>query len=90
MGIVITTSTDGLSFSIDLGGLSSDRKKARIKVGDIRSVTQSTDNATVEIVFSNGEIQGFPYTIVDEIDGDTNITTQDILFDKMEAIIFVT
>jgi hypothetical protein len=86
MGIVITSHTD--SFTIDLGGLSAERKKARIHFTDIRSLVADTDNATVEIVFSSGEIYSFPFVVVDEIDGDTNISTQDILYDKMEAIIF--
>ena len=86
MGLKLTSHTDSLT--VDLGGLSADRKKARIKFSDIRSITQSTDNATVEIIFSNGEIQGFPYMYVDEVDGDTAINSQDILFDKIEAILF--
>jgi hypothetical protein len=47
-----------------------------------------TGDSSVEIVFTNGEIQKFPYTVVDEIDGDTNITTQEILYSKMVAIKF--
>ena len=86
MGLVITSHTN--SITIDLGGLSTDRKKARIKKSEIRSIVSDTDNMTVEIVFTNGEIQSFPFVVVDEIDGDTSITTQDILYDKMEAIIF--
>jgi hypothetical protein len=87
MGIVVTSHTGG-SFTIDLNGLSADRTKARIKTEDIRSVVADTDGATVEIVFTNGEIQAFPYQAVDEIDGDTNISTQAILYDAMEFIIF--
>jgi hypothetical protein len=86
MGIVVTSHVG--SFTIDLGGLSADRKKARIKTEDIRSVVADADNACVEIIFTSGEIQVFSYAVVDEIDGDTSITSQDILYDKMEAIIF--
>ncbi len=76
------------SFTVELNGLSADRKKARIKLSSIRSLVADADDICVEIVFNNGEIQMFPYTAVDEIDGDTNITSQDILYDKMEAKIF--
>jgi len=86
MGIKITSHVD--SMTVDLGGLSADRKKARIKNSDIRSLVADTDNATVELVFSSGEIYSFPFIVVDEIDGDTAITSQDILYNKMEAIIF--
>ena len=86
MGIVITTYTDSLS--IDLGGLSSERKFARIKYNYIRSITKSTDDKTVSIIFTNGEIYGFSYELVDEVDGDTNITSQDILYNKIEPKLF--
>jgi hypothetical protein len=88
MGIVITSDLAKNCFEIDLGGLSSDRKKATICINDIRSVVADTDNATVEIVFTNGEIQSFPYIVVDEIDGDTDISSQEILYDKMKTIKF--
>ena len=86
MGLVITTHTDSLS--IDLGGLSSERKFARIKYNYIRSITKSTDDKTVSIIFTNGEIYGFSYELVDEVDGDTNITSQDILYNKIESKLF--
>ena len=86
MGMVINFHVD--SFTVDLNGLSADRKRARIKFVDIRSLTELTDNVTVEIVFTNGEIQGFPYSAVTSIDGDTNISSQDILYNKMEAKLF--
>ncbi len=86
MGLTITFYAD--SFLVDMGGLSADRKKARIKFSEIRSLVADTDDATVEIIFTNGEIKGFPYTEVDEIDGDTDISSQDILFDKMETKLF--
>lgn len=86
MGLVITTYTDSLS--IDLGGLSSERKFARIKYNYIRSITKSTDDKTVSIIFTNGEIYGFSYELVDEVDGDTNITSQDILYNKIEPKLF--
>ena len=85
-GAVITFHAD--SFTIELNDLSNERKKARIKLLDIRSLVAGKDDATVEIVFSNGEIQAFPYQAVDDIDGDTNITSQAILYDKLEAKIF--
>jgi hypothetical protein len=88
MGIVITSDAVKKCFEINLGGVSADRKKATICLNDIRSVVADTDDATVEIVFTNGEIQKFPYTLVDEIDGDTNITTQEILYTKMKDIKF--
>ena len=86
MGLVITTHTD--SMSIDLGGLSADRKFARIKYSDIRSLVKSTDDVSVEIVFSNGEIKSFPYTAIDTVDGVAP-TSQDNLFSTMEAKLFI-
>jgi hypothetical protein len=86
MGAIITSHVG--SFTIDLNGVSADRKKARIKTVDVRSVVADTDNISVEIVFTSGEIQRFPYQAIESIDGDTNISTQDILYDKMETIIF--
>ena len=86
MGMTITTHTD--SFTIDMGGLSKDRKKARVKYNDIRSIVTDTDNETVEVVFSSGEIYYFNFNVIDSIDGDTNISSQDILYDKIEAILF--
>jgi hypothetical protein len=88
MGIVVTSNLAKNCFEIDLGGVSADRKKATICISDIRSVVADTDNATVEIIFTNGEIQKFPYTIVDEIDGDTNISSQEILYQAMKTIKF--
>jgi hypothetical protein len=86
MGAIITSHVG--SFTIDLNGISADRIKARIKTEDIRSVVADTDGATVEIIFSSGEIQAFPYQAIESIDGDTSITSQAILYDKMEVIIF--
>jgi hypothetical protein len=86
MGAIITSHTG--SFTIDLNGVSVDRSKARIKNEDIRSVVADTDGVTVEIIFTSGEIQAFPYQAIESIDGDTDISTQAILYDKMEAIIF--
>lgn len=86
VGIKIVTGVNSLS--IDLGDVSTERKYARIKYSDIRSLTKSIDNTTVSVIFSSGEIYGFPYTIVDEVDGDTVITSQDILFDKLESKLF--
>lgn len=85
MGLTITTHTD--SMTVDLGGLSTDRKKARIKFSDIRSLVADTDNATVEIVFSSGEIYSFPFQAVDSVDGVTP-TDQDHLFSLMETKLF--
>jgi hypothetical protein len=85
MGLKITTHTD--SMTVDLGGLSNDRKKARIKYSDIRSLVQSTDDVTVEIVFSSGEIYGFPFSVVDEVDGVAP-TSQDDLYIKIETKLF--
>lgn len=87
MGIVITNHTD--SFTVDLGGLSADRKKARIKKSNIRSLVADTDDATVELIFTSGEIYSFPYTSVDEVNGNTDITSQDKLYNAMEPIIFI-
>lgn len=86
MGIVVTKHID--SITVDLGGLSSDRKKARIRLNDIRSITQSTDDETVEVIFSSGEINGFRYMVVESVDGDTDITTQEKLYNAMSLIIF--
>ena len=86
MGIVITSHTN--SFTIDLGGLSADRKKARISYADIRSLAADTDDATVEVIFSSGEIYKFPFQAITSIDGDTDFDTQDKLYNKLEAIIF--
>jgi hypothetical protein len=88
MGIVITSDAVNNCFEIDLGGLSADRLKATVCLRDIRSVVADTDGATVEIVFTNGEIQKFPYNVVDEIDGDTNISSQEILYQKIKSIKF--
>lgn len=88
MGIVITSDLPKGYFEIDLGGVSADRKKAAICIKDIRSIVADTDNVSVEVVFTNGEIQVFPYTVVDEIDGDTDISTQEILYTKMKTIKF--
>lgn len=86
MGIVITKHTD--SFTVDLGGLSADRKKARIRIATVRSIVADLDGVTVEVVFSNGEINSFPFVAVDSIDGDTDITSQDKLYDAMNLLIF--
>ncbi len=86
MGIVITKHTD--SFTVDLGGLSADRKKARIRITTVRSIVADLDGVTVEVVFSNGEINSFPFVAVDSIDGDTDITSQDKLYDAMNLLIF--
>lgn len=87
MGATITFHTN--SFTIDLGGINPDRSMARIKLDAIRSITKCTDGDSVEVVFRDGEIQGFPHQVIDDIDGDTNISSQDILYSKLEAKIFV-
>ena len=86
MGLVIIGYTD--SFEVDLGGVSQDRKKARIRKSNIRSITESIDGYSVELVFGNGEIQSFPYIYVDSVDGDTDITTQDKLYNAVILLIF--
>ena len=86
MGLKITNNID--SISVDLNGLSTERKFARIKFSDIRSLTKNIDDVTVSIVFSSGEIYGFPFDQVEEIDGVKPIS-QDDLFNKMETKIFI-
>jgi len=86
MGLTITTHTDSLT--VDLGGLSADRKYARIKYSDIRSLVADTDNATVELVFSSGEIYSFPFQAIDSVDGVVPVS-QDNLFQMIEAKLFV-
>ena len=85
MGLIIITHTDSLT--VDLNGFSKDRKKARIKYSDIRSLVADTDDMTVELVFSSGEIYSFPYVAVASVDGVTP-TSQDNLFELMEVKIF--
>jgi hypothetical protein len=85
MGLVITTHTDSLT--VNLNGLSKDRKKARIKYSDIRSLVTDTDDMTVELVFSSGEIYSFPYVAVANIDG-VQPTSQEHLFELMEIKLF--
>lgn len=83
--LTITNHTN--SFTVDLGGLSADRKYARIKYSDIRSLVADTDDATVEIVFSSGEIYSFPFQVVASVDG-VQPTSQDHLFQLMESKLF--
>jgi hypothetical protein len=86
MGAIITSQVG--SFTIDLNGISADRNKARIKTEDIRSVVSDSDNVSVEVVFTSGEIQRFPFQAIESIDGDTDISSQAILYDKIESIVF--
>lgn len=82
--IKITTHTD--SMTVDFNGMSQDRKKARIKYDAIRSIVADTDDASVEIVFTSGEIYKFPYTA---IEWDTvACTDQDDLYGKVESKVF--
>lgn len=86
MKAVITTHTE--SFTIELNDLATDpsqRKKARIDFKDIRSLAKRNDDKTIEIIFTNGEIKGMSYENIDEIDGDTDITSQSILYNKLET-----
>jgi len=85
MGVIITTHAD--SFSIDLNGVSNDRKKARIKYSDIRSLVADKDEKCVELVFSSNEIYYLDYNSIDELDG-TAPTDQDDLYSRLEAKIF--
>lgn len=85
MGLIITTHTDSLT--VNLNGLSKDRKKARIKFSDIRSLVADTDDSTVELVFSSGEIYSFPFEAVESVDG-VQPTSQENLFDLMESKLF--
>jgi hypothetical protein len=85
MGLKITTYAD--SMFIDLNGISADRTKAHIKFHDIRSIAACTDLLTVEVIFSNGEIKGFPYTAIEEFNGVAP-TSQDDLYNKIDAAIF--
>ena len=86
MGLVITDLTN--RFEVELNGLSADRKRARIRKASIRSVVEASDNSTVEIVFDNGEIQRFPYQVVDSVAGDTDMTSQDKLYLAVDTLIF--
>lgn len=86
MGIIITSTAD--SFKIDLNGESLDSDFVRIRYSSIRSLKRSTDNETVTFVFDGGEHHLTNFNDVDSIDGDTAITTQVILYDKLEAKIF--
>ena len=84
MGIVIVSYTT--AFDVDLGGLSADRKEARIRKNDVRSVVMDTDDITVELVFSSGEIYKFPYSSVDSVDG-TAPTDQAHLYSLMNTVL---
>lgn len=86
MGVIITSTTD--SFKIYLNGNSTDRKFTRTKYESIRSLVKDTDDECVEFVFNDSAIQYLNYTDVDSIDGDNDISSQDILYDKLEAKIF--
>lgn len=83
---VITFFND--SFKIELNDLTKDRKLAKIKFNSIRSLTLPNNDNEVQIVFSNGELHTLSYQQIDSIDGDTNISSQEILFDKFDAKLF--
>jgi len=87
--IIITKST---SFTIDLQplidlGIPFDRKFARIKYEDVRSLNKENDTAQIEIVFTNGEIKCMDFNHIETIDGNP-VASQDAFYDAMEAVIF--
>ena len=82
--IVITNYTNAIN--VALNGASADRKEARIRKIDIRSVVMDTDNVTVELIFTSGEIYKFPYTYATSIDGVTP-TSQQHAYDIMNGLL---
>jgi hypothetical protein len=86
----IITSTNW--FSIDLQplidlGIHFDRKFAKIKYDDIRSLNKDNNTTEIEIVFTNGEIQRMDFNNV-KVDGVEPVD-QDDFYNKMEVKIFV-
>ena len=88
MGAIITSDSASNSIRIDLDGLSTERKSSRIKLDHIRSIVPLEDDETIEVIFTNGEIYTVNYLAVESIDGDTNISSQQILNDKFDLIVF--
>jgi hypothetical protein len=86
MGMIITSTATRIE--IDFQGTNNDIKWEIIKLSSIRDIEQSTDDETINITYTNGEIQYFNFNDVDDIDGDTSITTQLIFWNKLESIIF--
>lgn len=86
---IIVTSTSW--FTIDVApliavGVHFDRKFAKIKYSEIRSLNKQNNDAEIEIVFSNGEIKKMSYDTV-TVDG-VDPTDQNDFFNKMDAKIF--
>jgi hypothetical protein len=86
MGMIITSTATRIE--IDFQGTNNDIKWEIIKLSSIRDIEQSTDDETINITYTNGEIQYFNFNDVDDIDGDTSITSQLIFWNKLESIIF--
>ena len=86
MGIIITSTATELK--VDFDGEHVEMKCEIIRLSNVIGIDQSTDNKSIDITFSSGEIQKFDYNKVDEIDGDSSITSQAILWTKIKDIIF--
>lgn len=51
----------------------------------VRTVARLANDGGVELIMSN-DIEQLHYQYVDEVDGDTNITSNQILYNKLKAI----
>ena len=73
---------------IEFNDFTKSRKDAFIRKSDIRSCNTANDenNEQVEVVFNNGDMFLMNYKAIFEIDGDTNISSQIILRDKLRTL----
>lgn len=59
---------------------------SKVQRSAFRSVNKVIEDKGVEIFFQNGDMVLFKYQYIDSIDGDTNITNNTILRDKLRAL----
>lgn len=85
--IVITTVTSNTDFvDIVFNGIVNKFKDSRLRKSFINSVS-TLEDGKIQIDFSDGSAMELDFSSVDEIDGDTSITTNIILRDKLREML---
>ena len=81
---VITSSPTFID--IDFGDTPEALEQVRIRKTAVKSVMRLADNCGVVIDYGHEIGITLCHTDVDEIDGDTNISSEQILYDKLKAL----
>lgn len=84
MRIVMTSDADYVY--CEFNGLHGEWDDAKLKRSSVRSVCKCKNDGGVEIIFTSGSDIILHYLAIESIDGDTAITSNDILRNKLRNL----